>query len=245
MGPTPENKGEDLMTHERIMQLPVQTRSSRLSGVDATNRIIHFSFSSETPVMRRYGWEVLSHQPGALRTARLDAGAVPFLVQHDHSQAAGKVVNYQLGLGKNYASAKIYRSPMGDQLLRDVADGRTEISCGYICHKMELTRGEPGADDNIYTVTDFEVTELSSVSVPADATVGVGRGLDEQLYECRVMAPSCEYATRGTDEEAEVDRIRREWAEAQEQEEQRIRARDERVAKIQFYWDPAAASGSR
>jgi hypothetical protein len=49
--------------------LPIQTRSAQVErqAIDEKKRTIEFSFSSETPVERFYGLEVLDHSPGAMR----------------------------------------------------------------------------------------------------------------------------------------------------------------------------------
>ena len=50
---------------------------------------------------------------------------------------------------------------------------RRNVSFGYMIHKAVLVETADGVDT--YRVTDFEPFEISLVSVPADATVGVGR----------------------------------------------------------------------
>jgi hypothetical protein len=219
--------------HERIMQLPMQTRQGAFNGV-GDDRQIHFSFSSDTPVQRKFGRERLSHAPGALRTERLDRGVVPLLKDHSWTLQAGKVLGYQLGEHRNYATARLFTTPLGEELLREIKEGRTEVSLGYLIHKMELTEETPGQENNLYTVVDYEVCEISSVSVPADPTVGVNRSLSEQLdgrvYACRVMSPGSGEIMWGERQEIEEE-IRREFFEKQEAE--RIRLRDEKCEKIQ------------
>ncbi|MCQ8205552.1 hypothetical protein NP569_25000, partial [Vibrio parahaemolyticus] len=53
---------------------------------------------------------------------------------------------------------------------------RRNISCSYLIHEMVLERSEGGVDH--YRVTRWEPYEVSSVSVPADPTVGVGRSTE-------------------------------------------------------------------
>ena len=54
---------------------------------------------------------------------------------------------------------------------------RTKVSVGYVIHAATLT--EKGEDIDTYRVTDWEPYECSLVSVPADATVGVGRSAED------------------------------------------------------------------
>jgi hypothetical protein len=109
--------GRDV-TGGRIMQLPIQTRQGEMSGVNPITREVSFSFSSTSPVQQKWGIETLSHDPGSLDTTRLDAGAVVFLREHDFSMQCGKVVSYQLGNRKNFATARLFRSAAGHALLR-------------------------------------------------------------------------------------------------------------------------------
>jgi hypothetical protein len=44
---------------ERIIELPLQTRELSYSGVNKQSRLVHFSFSSDTPARRSWAWEIL------------------------------------------------------------------------------------------------------------------------------------------------------------------------------------------
>jgi HK97 family phage major capsid protein len=69
-------------------------------------------------------------------------------------------------------------------VFQDVLDGiRRNVSVGYQIHKAQLVEveGDPekeGGQDT-YRVTDWEPMEISLLSVPADASVGVGRSAGE------------------------------------------------------------------
>lgn len=54
---------------------------------------------------------------------------------------------------------------------------RRNVSVGYMIHKATLV--ETREDQEIYRVTDWEPHEVSLVSVPADASVGVGRAMED------------------------------------------------------------------
>jgi len=181
------------------------------------------------------GWEILSHEPGAVDTGRLERGACPFLKDHDWTLQAGKVVSHQLGGSKNYAVARLFSTALGEQLLTEISEGRTEISCGYIIKSMKLTQSTHDHEDDVYTVDRYEIIELGSVSVPMDTTVGVCRSLSNQLYECRVMPPSKVRSGPITpDDEREIQEdVRREFFE--ELERQRLKALDAKVEKLQYY----------
>jgi hypothetical protein len=225
---------------ERIMQLPMQTRDLYFDGVNKDSRLIHFSFSSSQKARRRFGWEVLSHKPGSANVERIARGACPFLKDHDWTLQAGVVQSCQLTPEKNYAVAKLFSTRLGDELLTAISEGRNSISCGYIVNSMELTEGAPNSDDATYTVSSYEVIELSSVSVPLDINCRVGgRSFDEQLgarlYDCRVLPSLTARSGEITpeDERELLAEIRREYFE--EIERERLKAISDQAEKLQYY----------
>jgi HK97 family phage major capsid protein len=106
----------------------------------------------------------------------------PFLLDHDKARIAGKVVDYEVSDGKGLATAKISRNATGTEFLQDAQDGiRTEISVGYYPRELKLTGMRGGVKE--FTVSRWEPYEISSVGVPADYTVGLGRGNEELTRE--------------------------------------------------------------
>lgn len=148
-----------------------------LSTIDKENRTVEVAVSSEYPVRRWFGMEVLDHSEAAVDMTRLRAGA-PFLVQHNSwSGQVGVVERAWLDESDRRLRAVIRfsRSAQAEEIWQDVVDNiRRNISVGYIPVEMVLERSESGLDH--YRVTRWEPYEVSSVSVPADPTVGVGRG---------------------------------------------------------------------
>jgi hypothetical protein len=225
--------------YDRIMDLPLMTRAASYGGVNREQRLIHFSFSSTEPARREYGWEVLDHRPGACDVSRITQGACPFLRQHDWTLQAGKVVSCQLTPYKNYGVAKLFSTSVGEELLTEISEGRTEISCSYIIKNMELAKSTPDHSEDTYVVTNFEIVEISSVSVPADIHVGVNRGLYPDLHQCRVMERSAttRSPTRGlTPEQIEIELaiIRLEFE--QELEKERLAAIDKKCSELHSFW---------
>ena len=67
-----------------------------LVGRENDDRRIEVAFSSEEPVERSFGREVLDHEPESIRLGRLtDTGAL--LINHDPSDLVGKVEEVTLG----------------------------------------------------------------------------------------------------------------------------------------------------
>ena len=143
--------------------------------INEEKRTIKLSFSSELPVRRSYGMEILDHSPKAVRLGRLkDSG--PLLMDHNRKDQVGVVESVEIGSDKRgYAVVRFGKSPRAEEIYQDVLDGiRRSVSVDYALYKHEKTEGENGSPDT-YRFTDWEPLEISMVAVPADAGVGVGR----------------------------------------------------------------------
>ena len=135
------------------------------------SRTFEFPFSSEYPVKRYFGNEVLSHEDGAADLSRLnDGGAVLF--NHNMDKPIGVVESAYIGEDKRgYAKIRFSRSKFASEILEDVKDGILRgISFGYSINDMDET-----ADGML--ARSWSVHELSVVTVPADPTIGFGRSL--------------------------------------------------------------------
>ena len=143
--------------------------------VSEDERTIEFPFSSEYPVARYFGNEILAHTREAVDLARLEDGA-PLLFNHDPARVIGVVERAWIDGKKKrgYVAVKFSRNAFAQEVLADVKDGvLRNVSVGYQIGDMEQ-RGED------FVATRWSPYEVSVVSIPADPTVGVGRALDAQ-----------------------------------------------------------------
>jgi HK97 family phage major capsid protein len=143
---------------------------------DVEARTIPLSFSSEMPVERYFGIEVLGHDPSAVRLDRLNNGA-PLLLNHDIDDQIGVVESATIDpkTRRGRAVVRFSKSEDAEEIFQDVLDGiRRLVSVGYLIHKT-VTESKSGGVETV-RVTDWEPYEISLVSVPADNSVGVGRG---------------------------------------------------------------------
>lgn len=143
--------------------------------VDEEKRTIKLSFSSELPVRRWYGMEILDHNSSSVRLDRLkDSG--PLLMDHNRKDQVGVIESAEIGKDKRgYAVVRFGKSERAEEIYQDVLDGiRRSVSVDYATYKHEKTEGENGNPDT-YRFIDWEPLEVSMVAVPADAGVGVGR----------------------------------------------------------------------
>ncbi|MBV5311534.1 phage major capsid protein [Chromatium okenii] len=156
----------------------IQRREYRLRSdtVDLAARTVDLSFSSETPVERFWGNEILDHSFASVRLQRLQDGS-PLLLQHDPNTQIGVVESARLDSDKKCrARVRFSQSQQATEILQDIADGiRSKVSVGYAIYQMVLEAQTDGVET--YRITDWEPMEISIVSLPADNAVGVGRSL--------------------------------------------------------------------
>jgi len=180
----------------------------RENAIDEESRTVEISFSSDRPVERFFGDEILDHSGSAVRLERLKASA-PLLWNHDTDQVIGVVENARIEDGRGMATVRFSKSSLGSEVFNDVVDGiRNNVSVGYVIHEMRLD----SEDDNkaTYRATDWEPLELSIVSVPADISVGVGR--EYEHFQTRVsnfVKPQKEPEMTDKVEKPEVDNGKR------------------------------------
>jgi len=140
---------------------------------EVEDRTYEFPFSSEFPVARYFGNEILSHEANAADLSRLNDGA-PLLFNHNPDRVIGVVEGARIDSKgrRGYARVRFSRNPFAQEILSDVKDGvLRNVSFGYSIDKME----ERGSGD--FVATAWAPYEVSIVSVPADKTVGIGRAL--------------------------------------------------------------------
>ena len=137
--------------------------------VDAEARTVTLSFSSEQPVERWFGTEVLSHSPESVDLTRLNAKAA-LLANHDLNDQIGVIENATVENGRGIATVRFSKSERGEEFYQDVLDGiRSNISVGYTIEEMEEK------SERVFTATQWAPHEISLVSTPADFSVGIGR----------------------------------------------------------------------
>lgn len=147
--------------------------------VNAEARTVELAFASETPYERWWGTEILDCSQTSIRLGRLTAGG-PLLMDHDSRDHVGVIESVQIGADRVCrAVVRFGKSERAEEVFQDVLDGiRRNVSVGYVIHEAKLV--ETSEDQEIYRVTDWEPFEVSIVSVPADASVGVGRSAGDE-----------------------------------------------------------------
>lgn len=160
------------------VQLKIQNRNLDIDSgnIDEDNRTVELSFSSEEPVDRYFGTEILDHNPDSVDLSRLNNGAA-VLEDHEGGQI-GVVEGAKIEKGIGMAKLKFSKVGKGAEVFTDIVDGiRKNISFGYQIN--DLTREKEDLNDNpTYRSFDWTPYEISVVGTPADTTIGIGRNKD-------------------------------------------------------------------
>jgi len=156
---------------ERVFRTATFERASMVAG----DRRVTLAFSSEMPVVRAFGVEVLDHSAGAINDSFIGSGRAPLLVDHEMTDQIGVVEQIELGADRvARARVRFGRSARAEEIYQDVQDGiRANVSVGYVIDEMVLDGERDGRE--VYRATRWTPLEISIVSIPADASVGVRR----------------------------------------------------------------------
>ena len=169
--------GDDgaMVDRRRLESLHRRAYSLDREGVDVDARSVSISLSSDAPVERSFGTEILEHSAAAIDLEFLGSGRAPLLLDHDMRQQIGVIeeVLIDSDARKTRAKVRFGRGALADEVFTDVVDGiRANVSVGYRIDEMSKDEGEDGT---VFTATRWTPMEASIVSIPADQTVGVGR----------------------------------------------------------------------
>ena len=158
----------------------------RSDEADGDTRQAELSLSSEEPCRRWFGDEILSHDAGAVDLSRLqEIGVVLF--NHDRDRVIGRVLSVRLDetTRKLRAVIQFDEDEESERIYQKVRSGTLRgVSVGYAVDVWEEVKAGATSMNGRFTgpcevATRWTPYEISIVSVPADATVGVGRSYSE------------------------------------------------------------------
>tara|TARA_Y100000114_G_scaffold29846_1_gene25565 strand:- start:4775 stop:7609 length:2835 start_codon:yes stop_codon:yes gene_type:complete len=185
-----ENAHYDDEERKEVVEM-TRYMSMDVSPVDEEKRTVRMAISSEEPVQRSFGMEVLEHSKDAMDLSFLESGRAPLLLDHDPERQVGVIESVSLddSARRLRATVRFGKSALAREAFDDVTDGiKANVSIGYSVQKMERT------SDDTYTVKKFRIHEASLVSIPADVTVGVGRS-DEASQQPIIVTDNSQEST--------------------------------------------------
>lgn len=147
------------------------------AALDEEARTLPASLSSETPVRRWFGNEILVHDAGAIDLSRAIDGRFPLLDSHDTGTLIGAVEGIRVDPDKKTrGTLRFSEATTAPHVYAQVREGMPlGISIGY-----RIDEWKESADSDDVTVTRWTLLEVSMVTVPADASVGPNRSLEKE-----------------------------------------------------------------
>jgi phage head maturation protease len=158
------------------IELDIQHRNLdiRSGKINEEERTVEVSFSSEEPVERYFGMEILDHKPESVDLSRLNNSAA-VLEDHQGGQV-GVVVGAKIENGRGLAKLKFSKVGRGAEIWEDIKDGiRSNISFGYQLNDLTRSKDEDNGETPAYRSMGWMPYEISVVGTPADTTIGIGR----------------------------------------------------------------------
>ena len=165
-------------TPKESEELRYRSLAASDADVNEEARTFRFPVVSDAPVeMYRGLFEVLSHEHGAMRTGDRQR-SMPLLFNHDWDRLLGVVDGIEQDEHRTYIRARFAKTEEGSRALELVKDRvLVNVSVGYRVFAWDKP------DEQTRRATDWEIFEVSLVTVPADPSVGVYRSLSKQQKE--------------------------------------------------------------
>ena len=199
---------------------------------ESSDRILEFPFASEAPVERYYGMEVLNMDAKSMDLSRLNDGA-PLLYQHDADRIVGVVQKAYIKNKRAYARVKLANNDLGREMQGLIQDGIIRnVSFGYKINAMEA---DESTSPVTYRATNFQPFEISLVTVPADASVGIGRAFtNNEGTETASAVSQQTIGVKTVDQPLNLEAIRAEAAQAKAKEVADMIALGQRTKNIEM-----------
>ncbi len=171
-----ESEVEQTEDDERSFADEKQFRSAAIRSeyIDSENRRVRIALTSETPVSRSFGLEILDHSAESIDASFMSQGRSPLLKDHNTSEQIGVVENYFIDktAKRTIAEVRFGKSDLANEIFNDVKDGiRQNVSVGYNITSMER---DDSFEEVAYRVNGWVPLEASIVSIPADQSQNVG-----------------------------------------------------------------------
>ena len=205
---------------------------------DVGDHEIELSFSSEEPVRRWWGLEILGHEESDVDLRRLnDGGVILFAHGRDPNfgvMPVGRVVSAWIDRESRKGRARVEFDTDEDaqKVLGKIRSGTLRgVSVGYEIREVteigegETFRGITGPADLVTRWVPFEV---SIEPTPADPTVGIGRSMEDMDHEIEVDENESEFEGGNESMSEQMNEVR----DIVNEEEVRAKAAAEERARV-------------
>jgi len=183
-----EAMAEEIARAKDKIEMVYRTIDLSRGAIDEDKRIVRIGVSSETPVERDFGLEVLSHNKEDIDMEFMASGRAPLLNNHKMDEQIGVVRSFYLDetQRRTVALVEFGKSALAQEVFEDVKSGiKQNISVGYSITRMVRAKDDGGKE---YYRASWTPMEASIVSIPADPSkfVGVGRSAEKTLTTKKV-----------------------------------------------------------
>ena len=154
--------------------------SIRAMEGEGNERKFRLSFSSEEAYERWWGVEILDHKESSVDLTRINSIGC-MLFNHNRDRVLGKVLRAWIENNRGEAEIEFDSDDDSEVIYQKVKSGTLKgVSVGYQVSNWEEVAANKKSMDGRFNgpcsiATRWMPYEISIVSVPADATVGVGR----------------------------------------------------------------------
>lgn len=155
---------------------------AQIRALEGEDRTVELSFSSEEPYSRWFGAEILDHSEGCVDLKRLkEVGCVLF--NHSRDKVVAGITDAWIEGGKGKAKIRFDADEASEIIYQKVLSGTLKgVSVGYRVDAWEEVLAGRWSKDMRFqgpctVAKNWWPYEISIVSIPADPTVGVGRGM--------------------------------------------------------------------
>lgn len=174
------------------------------AATDSQARTVPASLSSETPVRRWFGNEILTHTPEAINLDRAIGGALPMLAGHDTDVLIGAAEGLRIADKRLRGLLRFAEATRAPEVWNQIQEGMPlGISIGY-----RVDEWTESADTDDVVVTRWTLYEVSVVTVPADSTVGINRSETRTQETTAMPEPTTTTEPAGTAAQAAISNVR-------------------------------------
>ena len=145
------------------------------AAIDEKARTVSASLSTDTPVERFFGYEVLGHRRANVDLSRVSP-SLPLLFNHNPDQVIGSVDNVRIEGGKLRGHLRFVDTTRANEVFSLIRGGHLRgISIGYQINEAQRDGEHNGMP--LFHVTRWQLYEATVTPVPADQKAGIGRSL--------------------------------------------------------------------
>ncbi len=184
---------------KKRFDIPMLTRQGEIGSFNSDSNTAEMVFSESGAQVRRFDFfegefiEELSLEPGDVDLSRVDQGTMPFLRDHGSGfgspsigDVLGRIIEARVDGEKGVATVEFSEREDVQGFIRDIKSGILKsVSVGFRVNRFEKVGEQDGVP--ILRVVEWELLEISSVAIPADAAASFRNAEKHKLYRCEVI----------------------------------------------------------